>query len=223
MSFWRGTVLSAVIVVSFLSASYAQSATTDTLQDLVSTQGSLAIGDKVFNNFDYFPSGLTNFDASQIRVTASFSGGVYFLTFAGNMSLVSGGAATADLLLGYTVTAVNGLIDSADASYTGSAQPSGGSFLSVDETVRDSHGNVLGTMHMDGNHNSANLSIDPAQTSLNVTKDLGFGIVNGGFVTISEVTQSFHQVIPEAGTSILFGLGFSLIALLAIRRQRCAD
>lgn len=215
MAFRQG-MMSLVAALSLAAAVHAQ--TSDTLQDLVNTDGSLTIGDKVFSDFDYFATGLTSFDASQIRVTASFSGGVYYLTWDGNMSLVSGGAATADLLLGYTVTAVGGAIDSLDASYTGSAQPSGGSFLAIDETVRDSSGNVLGTMHLDGNQTSTTLDINPAQTSLNVTKDIGFGIVNGGFVTVSEISQSFHQVVPESHTSILLGIGCSLIALLLVRR-----
>ena len=210
-------------LVAALSLGVAvQAQTSDTLQDLVNTDGSLTIGDKVFSGFDYFASGLTSFDASQIRVTASFSGGVYFLTWDGNISLVSGGTASGDLLLGYTVTAVGGAIDSLDASFTGSAQPSGGSFLAIDETVRDSSGNVLGTMHLDGNQSSAILNINPAQTSLNVTKDIAFGIVNGGFVTVSEISQSFHQVVPESHTSVLFGVGCLLIALSLVRRPRTA-
>jgi hypothetical protein len=208
----RGTsVLSVLAAVLVVSAAYAQ--TSDNLQHLVQTNGSLAIGDKVFSNFDFFASGLTGFDPSQIRVTASFTNGNYFLTWAGNMSLVSGGTATSDLLLGYTVTATNGAIDELDASYTGSAQPSGGSFLALDETVRDSQGVVLGTMHLDANQKSATLNINPAQTSLNITKDLGFGIINGGFVTVSEIAQSIHQVVPEPASAVLFGLGLAAVAL----------
>src|ERR1700693_1278488 len=98
MSFRATSVLSVLAAVLVVSAVRAQdTSTSDTLQDLVQTNGSLTIGDKVFNNFDFFASGLTNFDPSQIRVTASFSNGEYFLTWAGNMSLVSGGTATSDL------------------------------------------------------------------------------------------------------------------------------
>ncbi|MGD1089822.1 MAG: hypothetical protein ABR955_14040, partial [Verrucomicrobiota bacterium] len=69
---------------------------------------SLSIGDKTFSGFAYNESDLTSFDASNIQVTASQVGTSYFLTWGGNMSLVSGGAATADLLLNYTVTANDG-------------------------------------------------------------------------------------------------------------------
>jgi len=221
MSFRATSVLSVLAAVLVVSAAHAQTtSTSDTLQDLVQTNGSLAIGDKVFNNFDFFASGLTGFDPSQIRVTASFSNGNYFLTWDGKMSLVSGGSATSDLLLGYTVTATDGAIDELDASFTGSAQPTGGSFLALDETVRDTQGVVLGTMHLDANHTSATLNIDPAQTSLNITKDLGFGIIDGGFVTVSEISQSIHQVVPEANSVILFGTGLALLGIVSIRRQR---
>ncbi len=204
----------------------ANGQTTDTLENLVNTGESLMIGDKTFSNFDYFASGLTNFDPSQIRVTASFSNGIYYLTWAGNMSLVSSGPATADLVLNYRITTSSGLINMIDQSYTGSAQPSTGSFLSIDETARDTSGTVVANGHLDAHDLSDpfseagdNLNVNPPQQVLDVTKDLGFGIVNGGFVTISQVSQSFHQV-PEPGSIVLFGLG--LIGVFTFRKRRNA-
>src|SRR4051794_14684721 len=190
------------IAVLMAVARVASAQTTDNLAHLVATNGSLTIGDKVFSNFGFVASGLTTFDPSQIQVTASVNNGVYYLTWAGNMSLVSGGQATADLVLNYRVTATQGVIDMIDQAYTGSAQPRGGAFLSVDETVRDAQtGQLVANSHLDGDDLSDpfsevgdNLFIVPARGSLNVTKDIGFGIVSGGFVTISEVSQSFHQV-----------------------------
>jgi hypothetical protein len=216
MIYRKGIILFGVCL-SLATGAFAQS-TTDNLQHLVQTNGSLAVGDKVFSNFDYFASGLTNFDPSMIRVTASFSNGTYYLTWAGNMSLVSGVTTTSDLLLGYTVTATEGAIDQLDASYTGSAQPPGNTFIAYDETVRNSQGVVLGTIHLDATHNSATLDINPAQTSLNITKDLGYGILNSGFISISEISQSIHQVVPEPASAVLFGLGIAAVA--AARRFR---
>lgn len=213
----------AMALVAFASFGTAQ--TTDNLQHLVDTNGSLTIGDKTFSDFDYLADGLTNFNANNIRVTASFEGGIYYLTWAGNMSLVSGGAATADLLLNYRVTAMAGLINMIDQFYTGSAQPQGGAFLAIDETVRDINGNLVANSHLDGQdlgdpfaETGDDLDIDPAQRVLDITKDIGFGIVNGGFVTISEVRQSFHQV-PEAGTTVMLGLGLALVGVVTFRRK----
>jgi hypothetical protein len=212
------------------SAGQAPAQTTDNLANLVATNGSLTIGDKTFSNFSFLASGLTSFNASQIQVTASFSGGIYYLTWAGNMSLVATGPASADLLLNYTVTATSGFINTIDQLYTGSAQPTGGAFLAVDETVRDSQGNLVANSHLQGDDLSDpfaeagdDLIIDPAQSVLHVTKDISFGILsqNGGFVTISEVRQSFHQ-IPEAGTTAMFALGAALAGVAAFRRKRKA-
>jgi len=209
------TIIGSVVLVS--------AATTDNLQDLATTGGSLTIGDKTFSNFSFFESGLTNFDPSQIQVTASVSNGVYFLTWDGNMSLVSGnggGATSADLVLKYSVTAVGGLIDGIDASFTGSTQPAGGAFIAIDETAKDSNGNVVGSTHLDGQQKSDNFPINPPQSTLNVTKDISFGIVNGGFVTISEVSQSFHQVVPEPETMTMLFTGFSLLGSVVVLRRR---
>jgi hypothetical protein len=55
---------------------------------------------------------------------------------------------------------------------------------------------------------------------LYVTKDIAFGVtsVNGGFITISQVAQSFHQV-PEpttiiAGALLLLPFGASTLRIL---------
>ena len=217
--------LAAAVLLGF--ASQTQAATTDNLQHLADTDGSLTIGDKTFSNFDFLASGLTSFDASQIQVTASVANGTYFLTWAGNISLVSGsGSITADLLLNYRVTAATGLIDMIDQSYTGSAQPTGGSFLAIDETVRDSQGNLVANSHLDGNDLSDpseepgdNLHLNPPQPTIDITKDIAFGIVNGGFVTISEIRQSFHQ-IPESGTVSMLVLGSAIVGFVVRQKLR---
>ncbi len=215
------------------TASPMSAASTDTLQHLVTTNGSLTIGDKVFTNFDYFASGLTSFDPSQIRVTASFSDGVYYLAWNGNMSLVTAtgsGPVSADLVLNYRVTATSGLINMIDQFYAGSVQPAGSSYLAIDETVRDTTGQVVAHSHLDGNdfgdpfaEPGDNLNIAPGQSVLDVTKDIAFGLVNGGFISVSDVRQSFHQTqVPEAATTSMLVLGLALLALVSRRRARKA-
>jgi len=208
-------------------ASQTKAATTDNLMHLANTGGSLTIGDKTFSNFDFLASGLTSFDASQIRVTASLANGTYFLTWAGNISLVSGsGPISAELLLNYRVAAATGTINMIDQSYTGSAQPTGGAFLAIDETVRDTNGNLVANSHLDANDLSDpsaepgdNLTINPAQSVIDVTKDIAFGIVNGGFVSVSEIRQSFDQ-IPEAGTTSMLVVGLAIVGFVIRQKVR---
>jgi hypothetical protein len=194
------------------------------LADLAANGGSIGIGDKIFSGFSFTTSGLTGFNASNITVTASFLNGVYYLDYAGNISMVSSGPATADLLLKYTVTATAGQIFMIDQNYTGSATPQPGAFLSVDETVK-AGGIIVANSHLDATDLSDpfsepgdNLFVDPAQTTLDVTKDIAFGVSGeaGGFVTISDVEQSFHQV-PDGGSAVAL-LGIALAGIEGARR-----
>ena len=202
---------------------------TDNLADLATTGGTLTIDDKTFSGFSFQENGLTSFDPSQIIVTASMSEGIDYLTWSGNISMESGGvAATSDLLLNYVVTASQGAINLIDQAYTGSAQ---NGFLAVDETaaIGSFGGTVAGSSHLTGlipsnppSYANDNLDIVPPQTALYVTKDISFAVQSGGgFITISQVAQSFHQIpnVPEPTTLTLAGLsGFSLLVFLRRRK-----
>ena len=217
-------LLALLISIAICGATALTAATSDTLQDLTTTGGTLQIGDKIFSNFSFLENGLTSFDSSKIQVTVSVANGVDYLTWDGNMSLVSGsgtGPVTADLLLKYSVTATSGAIDAIDASYTGSVQPAGGAFVAIDETARDANGNVVGSTHLDGQDKSDTFSINSPQSSLAVTKDITFGISNGGLASASEVIQSFHQLaIPEPSTLSLLTGGAMIATAFFLRRRR---
>jgi hypothetical protein len=224
----RTSKLNCVLAAMILGlASENKAATTDNLQDLATTGGSLTIGDKTFSNFHFLATGLTSFDASQIQVTASLANGVFYLTWAGNMSLVSGsGPISADLLLNYKVTAAADVISTIDQSYTGSAQPTGGAFLAIDETARDINGNLVANSHLDGNDLSDpsaepgdKLEINPPQPTIDITKDIAFGIVSSGFVTISEIRQSFQQ-LPETDTISMLVLGSAILGFVIRQKLR---
>jgi hypothetical protein len=205
---------------------FAQTIYTGTLANLAATGGSLSIGDKTFSGFRYQDSGLTAFDPTAITVTASESGGVDYLTWSGTISLVSGGVATADLLLNYIVTANPGKINMIDQAYTLGSVNNGS--LAVDETVSTSAGGVpiVASSHLDINTPSQTqgptLNVNPAQSVLYVTKDISFAVIPpvgaAGNVTITQVEQSFHQV-PEPGTMLLGSLGGGLLLLLNSRRR----
>jgi len=223
-SFIRYFAMVAITVLWVTAASAIP--TTDTLANLKATGGSVGIGDKVFSGFDFTPSGLTSFNPSQINVTASIVGGIYFLTYGGNISFASVGTASADLLLTYTVTASAGRIDAIDQNYTGSAQSGA---LAIDETAKVGI-MVVGYSHLQVGDLSDPfaevgdiLDINPAQSVLLVTKDITLfttgGATDQGAVSISQIQQSFHQVqVPDGGTTVLL-LGAALSALGLIKRR----
>jgi hypothetical protein len=227
MFFGRAVAVAMAAAALLVVAGGAKAATSDNLQHLSNTNGSLTIGDKTFNNFSFQEQGLTSFDPSQIQVTASVNGGTYYLTWNGNISLTTSngsGPASADLVLKYTVTATAGKIDALDAAFTGSTQPNGGAFIAIDETARDANGNVVGSTHLDTQNppssESAIFPINPPQSVLTVTKDISFGVSNGGFATVSEVQQSFHQ-IPEPGSTAMFLAGLAVTGgMVVLRRSR---
>jgi hypothetical protein len=194
--------------------------------------GTISIGDKTFSGFSYTESGLTSFDAANITVTAYQNDGVDYLTWSGNISLV-GVNATADLKLNYIVTASAGAIYMIDQAYTGSAQ---NGLLSVDETVATGSfgGTVVAYSHLQTGDLSdppaeANdlLNIIPPQSSLYVTKDILLGVGSAvGLISITQVTQSFHQgpaPVPESPTVIagaLLLLPFAASTFRILRKKR---
>ena len=220
-----------MLVFGFTSAMgviplFAQVTNSGTLANLANG-GTLSIDDKTFSGFSYIPSGLTSFDPNQIIVTATESGGIDYLTWSGNISFISGGIGSADLLLNYIVTANAGTINMIDQAYTGSAI---NGLLAVDETaaIGAFGGPVAGYSHLQiGDFSDPPpeagdiLNIVPPETVLYVTKDIGFGVtsLNGGFITISQVTQSFHQV-PEPSAMLLGSLGGGLLLFLRLRRRQ---
>ena len=220
-----------------------------TLADLAAAGGSIGIGDKIFSGFSFNASGLSGFDASAITVIATIGpGGVDYLTFGGNIQLAglsSGPAgsflASADLLLGYSVTATHGAISMIDQRYTGgetygsllvsetatsAGAPTVHSQLSVND-VSDPNTYPGGNPFDVGEHDL--LLVVPPQTTLDVVKDISFDIFNGApgtvsQVSISSVQQSFHQV-PEPTTIIagaLLLLPFGASTLRILRKNRTA-
>jgi hypothetical protein len=212
---------------------FAQPIYTGTLADLATLGGTLTVGDKTFSGFNYSASsGLTSFNPSQITVTASIgSDGVYYLTWSGNIALATFDTVVADLKLNYIVSASAGSIYMIDQAYTGSAQ--GGGLLAVDETaaignfggtiVGHSHLNTLDVSDPPAEINDV-LNIVPPETDLYVTKDIALAAIgpSGSLVTISQVTQSFHQV-PEPTTMMFAGVCLLLpFTLRMLRKTRTA-
>src|SRR3974390_1624179 len=203
---------------------------TDTLADLINPNGvysSLTIDDKTFSHFSIVGSGLTSFDPANIIVTAYVNNGIEYLTWKGNISFTGGGPSTADLLLNYVVSASAGSIDMIDQAYTGTA--TGNGLLAITETVATGSfgGTVVGDSQL-SNYDLSDpptefndvLNIVPPETLLFVTKDITLAIPNSNLtlVTVSQVTQSFHQV-PEPDPTLLGCLAGGLLLLFKLQRR----
>ena len=225
--------LIAIFAVTTMVAMIQTAQASLTLAQLAAGQ-TLSIDDKTFSGFGYTPSGLTSFDPNQIIVTATESAGVDYLTWSGNISVVSGDIGTAGLQLKYIVTANAGTINKIDQAYTGSAV---NGLLTVVETVSTDPSGVpiVGSSHLqvgdlsdpDAEANDL-LDIFPPEAVLYVTKDIVFNLnsVNGGFISISQVVQSFHQVpVPEPSTiiaGVLLLLPFGASTLRILRKRQTA-
>ncbi len=226
------TVALTVTMVVLIQVQTTLADSTNNLAALANTGGSLTIGDKTFSGFSYLENGLSGFNASSILVTASIDpadSSVDFLTFSGNMQLAGTSFDTADLLLNYTVTATAGSIYMIDQRYTGGDFTGG---LIINETATSQGAPTAHSQLTVGDVSDPNnypngpfdtgeldlLSVDPAQNTLYVTKDLAFVILDAQPGTISQasvslVQQSFHQLaVPEPATIGCFLLGFGILA-----------
>ncbi len=224
-----------MVVFGFASAMggtalFAQTLYTGTLANLANG-GTLSIGDKTFSDFSYSDSGLTAFNPSQIVVTASESGGVDYLDWAGSFAVDNTlGTATqsGDLTLIYTVTASSGLISMIDQAYTPlpATIPSSGQII-IGETVANNLGVVVANSTLTLNppvlsnppaQPGDNLNINPGEQQLFVSKDILVFAYAGNLVGLNDVRQSFHQV-PEPGVMVLGSLGVGLLLVMRSRRQ----
>jgi hypothetical protein len=197
-------------------------------------------GDKVFSDFTYNEDGLTSFNASGITVSASYSGGVGYLTWTGNMSVVSGAAAASgDLALGYTVLATAGTINYIDQEYAGSVAPltGGDGIVGIVENVNLPNGAflaqttvgtglvsaepplgawIIGPDEAPYTTNSANPN---GFSELSVVKDISISDVTTNTTTsVSIIEQSFHEVptVPDGGATVSL-LGVTLMGLGILR------
>lgn len=224
------TVLATGVICCGLLSQQAQGGpvvSSDNLADLVTNSGTLTIGDKVFSSFNFFASNaFDGIDASQIQVTALFENGLYFLRYNMNLQVQSG--QTGDLSLFYTVTATGGnLIDYIDQRFTGGIAEGTTGNLQVDETVNAGGAN-LAESHLSAPLDSSDFpgftevgdNLFPTggpQSFLNIEKDIALTSNGPGSVSLSIVSQSFHQSVPDGGSAVAL-LGIALAGIEGARR-----
>lgn len=187
--------------------------------------GTITIGDKTFSNFGWqSANSQLNAEAAVLDVTASVSGGIYYLDFSGLIALNGGTlGALGDLKLTYTVTANPGAITYIDQLYTPNALPSWGQ-ITIGETVKNG-ATIYGTSTLTLNPTDLSdpqpeagdlLQIVPPQKTLNVVKDILISANPNELVGLSNVEQSFHQ--PDGGLTVAL-LGFALVGVEGLRRK----
>jgi hypothetical protein len=241
MKIKNAMAIAVISVTAMLQTS--QAAFTDSLGHLVSSGGTLSIGDKTFSNFSWFASGVPiaaadlNGQAAGLQVTASVSGGVYYLDYSGLIAVNNLGGATpllGDLQLRYTVTASPGSITMIDQNYTPNATPGTGQII-IGETVRNSANVIVGNSTLTLNpldlsdpvaEPGDNLIINPGEHQLNVIKDILIGASPFQLVGLSDVQQSFHQTAVPEPTTVIAGalllLPFGASTLRSLRKNRKA-
>jgi len=224
-------------VMSFGSAAQAATILTPSVKLSTLLQGgSVTVGDKVFSNFSYNPTGDMP-AASTIDVTGILSNlNNLGIRFSGGFTDLIGGGSS-DALIGYRVTVTDPGMRITDA-HLDSNLDSGGSVGSgkITETFSPFIPNspLLGSFNTNFTaNNNTSLQIHDdyvwgpplGYISLDVTKDILLTTTSGTSVTLSFVDQTFSQtpVVPLpaaawAGFSMLGGLGF----FGAVRRRRMA-
>lgn len=217
-------------VISLFTAAAASCPSGDTLAQLEAL-GSCQVGDKIFSDFTYTDSvsgGATAVLATAITVDTvgpgeDVSGANYGLEFNGSWTADNGQTSDGDI--GFEVTVVNGAgMEITDA---GLAQTSGifnGGVASVSEQGCSGAGCTPGTWAVltleDGStdQGASDTILSPTGT-VTVSKDINVVAPNGGFASISLVTDTFSQTAVPEPRALSLLLAFGLVAGFAFRKK----
>ncbi len=219
-------ILIAFALAVFAGPSAQAQFPSDNLQDLISNDGSLVVGDKLFNDFSVTMGGsfLGSLAASNITVTGMQDGYGYGIQITGPLAA---GGSIADLTLGYDVSIVTNLplsISEVHMLFDGALIPGDANgFAEVTETVT-TNGLFVGQL---GVYVSAtatqmedSLAITPPNRMVMLSKNVELYAQVGSYSTISTIDQTFSQVmVPEPSALALCIAGLSGLVFLR-RRSR---
>jgi hypothetical protein len=222
------TILSRV-VLGYLGLSLGSGmAQADPLSTIIANHESIQVGNLVFDQFSYAPTGQMP-SAANVNVNPVFdASGNPGLRFSGGFTDAFDGTnasqQASDALLSYRVTAVGALLN--DIHLFGNPQilGSGDGVMSVTETFQAGTQPVQLEIHDTVNNGIASLKLGdaamfgPLPSLQVVTKDiLAFNL--GGVPTESFVDQTFSTIVPEPGSIIAMGLCFLTVAGYYQRRK----
>ena len=221
--------LSFLLLMLTLYAGVA-SATSYNLGELIRTEGSIEIGDKIFSDFGF--TGSNTLTAGDITVTPSINQGVYFLVFQGGFIDLPGGSYS-DWGLFYTATSTGPGISMIDQSFN---LTGGVGVVTIGESVWDAgygQGNKVAqsTVTFTGEINDPidptgessqgdDLIIDPALAKVYVQKDIFVAATADDPIGATIISQSFHQPVPEPGSLLLLGSGILGLGILIRKRAK---
>jgi hypothetical protein len=223
-------LLALALVGSVMQAQAAPIFSNGTLQDLINLGSTGAqVGDKVFSNFTYTPSGNMPL-ASAVNVTSILSPNIG-LMFQGGFGDSPGGGPS-DALITYTVTVTDPTRRITDAHMDGNPAVVGATTtnpgtVSVTETFLPDSTKMLNIFDNEPG-SSTKLSDDTTFTTplsvLHVQKDIraDAGAAGTGVTaTLSFVDQTFSQTaVPEPATIALVLAGVPVAGILALRRRK---
>jgi len=192
----------------------------DFLQDLITTGGSLTVGNLVFSQFGYTPNSgdaplASNISVGQIPPAGTDSFGNFGIRF-GLAGFDTPNTTATDFLITYTVTAPSALLRDvhllSNLSIAGTPAAGDSPFGNIVETVRAAGNQQVAQLSNGVTATSSSLSSlatfspEGPFTTIFVTKDVQLFSTPGAITTVSFIDQAFSQV-PEPGSLMLLGLG----------------